>query len=91
MTKTNLVEIVVGKTELKKCDVEATVNAVLAAIEEALVAGEKVQLTGFGTFEIRENKEREGRNPATGEKITIAASKTPTFSAGKSLKDAVNA
>ena len=91
MTKTNLIETVVEKTELKKCDVEKTVNAVLAAIEEALVAGDKVQLTGFGTFEIRENKEREGRNPATGEKITIAASKTPTFSAGKSLKDAVNA
>ncbi len=91
MTKTNLIEIVAAKTELKKCDAEKAINAVLAAIEESLVAGEKVQITGFGTFEIRENKEREGRNPQTGEKITIAASKTPTFSAGKTLKDAVNA
>lgn len=91
MTKTNLIEIVAEKTEFKKCDAEKAVNAVLAAIEEALAAGEKIQITGFGTFEIRENKEREGRNPKTGEKIMIAASKVPTFSAGKSLKDAVNA
>lgn len=91
MTKTNLIEIVAEKTEFKKCDAEKAVNAVLAAIEEALAAGEKIQITGFGTFEIRENKEHEGRNPKTGEKIMIAASKVPTFSAGKSLKDAVNA
>ena len=91
MTKTNLIELVAEKTGLKKCDADKAVNALFAAIEESLVAGEKVQVTGFGTFEIRENKEREGRNPATGETITIAASKTPTFSAGKSLKDAVNA
>lgn len=91
MTKTNLIEAVAEKTEFKKCEAEKAVNAVLAAIEEALAAGEKIQITGFGTFEIRENKEREGRNPKTGEKIMIAASKVPTFSAGKTLKDAVNA
>lgn len=90
MTKTNLIEAVAAKSELKKSEAEKAVNAVFAAIEEALVAGDKVQITGFGSFEVREKAAREGRNPQTGEKIQIKASKSPAFSAGKTLRDAVN-
>lgn len=90
MTKTNLIEAVAAKSELKKGEAEKAVNAVFAAIEEALVAGDKVQITGFGSFEVREKAAREGRNPQTGEKIQIKASKSPAFSAGKTLRDAVN-
>ena len=90
MNKTQLIEAVVAKTNLKKKDAEAAVNAFTAAIEEALKAGDKVQLVGFGTFEVKERAAREGRNPKTGEKITIAASKHPAFTAGKALKDSVN-
>lgn len=90
MNKTQLIEAVAAKAEIKKKDAEAAVNAVTAAIAEALKAGEKVQLVGFGTFEVRERAAREGRNPKTGEKITIAASKNPTFTAGRALKDSVN-
>lgn len=91
MTKTTLIEAVAAKTELKKADAEKAVNALIEAISEALVAGDKVQVTGFGTFEVRENAERKGVNPQTGAKITIKASKTAKFSAGKTLRDAVNA
>ena len=66
-------------------------DGLLKAIETALKAGDSVALIGFGTFEVKERAERAGRNPQTGEAITIAASKTPTFKAGKNLKDAVNA
>ncbi len=90
MNKTQLIEAVAAKANLKKKDAEAAVNAVTAAIEEALKAGDKVQLVGFGTFEVKERAAREGRNPKTGEKITIAASKHPAFTAGKALKDSVN-
>ena len=90
MNKTQLIEAVAAKADIKKKDAEAAVNAVTAAIAEALKAGEKVQLVGFGTFEVRERAAREGRNPKTGEKITIAASKNPTFTAGRALKDSVN-
>ena len=90
MNKTQLIEAVAAKAEIKKKDAEAAVNAVTAAIAEALKAGEKVQLVGFGTFEVRERAAREGRNPKTGEKITIAAAKYPTFTASKTLKDRVN-
>ena len=75
---------------IKKKDAEAAVNAVTEAIAEALKAGDKVQLVGFGTFEVKERAAREGRNPKTGETIKIDASKRPVFSAGKALKDAIN-
>lgn len=91
MNKTELIEVVAQNADLKKKDAEAAVNAVLAAIEDALVAGEKVQLIGFGTLEVKAKEARTGRNPATGEAIEIPASKQIKFSAGKSLKDKVNA
>ena len=90
MNKTQLIDVVAAKTDLKKKDAEAAVNAVTEAIVEALKAGDKVQLVGFGTFEVKERAEREGRNPKTGETIKIAASKHPAFSAGKAFKDSVN-
>ena len=90
MTKTDLVNVVVAETDLKKKDAEAAVNAALAAITGALKDGDKVQLIGFGTFEVKSVAAREGRNPQTGETIKIAASKKPAFSASKALKDAVN-
>jgi DNA-binding protein HU-beta len=91
MSKTDLVNVVAAKTELKKKDVELVVNAAFDAIVEALKAGDKVQLIGFGTFEVKETAEREGRNPKTGETITIAAGKKPAFSASKALKEAIEA
>ena len=90
MNKTQLVEAVAQNAKLTKKDAEAAVNAMTAAIADALKAGDKVQLVGFGTFEVKAREAREGRNPRTGEKITIAASKHPTFTAGKALKDSVN-
>ena len=90
MNKTQLIEAVAAKADLKKKDAEAAVNAVTAAIAEALKAGDKVQLVGFGTFEVKTRGERKGRNPKTGEEIVIPASKHPTFTAGKAFKDAVN-
>ncbi|AVX19288.1 MAG: HU family DNA-binding protein [Bacillota bacterium] len=89
MNKTDLVNSVAEKAELTKKDAEKAVNAVFASIEEALKKGEKVQLVGFGTFEVRSRGERKGRNPQTGEEITIAAAKVPAFKAGKALKEAV--
>ena len=91
MNKTQLVEAVAQKSGLNKKDAEAAVNAITAAITDALKAGDKVQLVGFGTFEVKALAERTGRNPKTGETITIAAAKKPTFSASKALKDEVNA
>ena len=90
MNKTQLIDVVALKTGLKKAQAEAAVNAMNEAIAEALAAGDKVQLIGFGTYEVKERAAREGRNPKTGETITIAASKAPVFTAGKALKDAVN-
>lgn len=90
MNKTQLVDVVSLKTEMKKKDAEAMVDAVVEALTEALTAGDKVQLFGFGNFEVKERAAREGRNPHTGEKITIAASKVVAFSAAKALKDKVN-
>lgn len=90
MNKTQLIDAVAAKTGMKKKDAEAAVAATFAAIEESLVKGEKVQLVGFGTFETKARAARAGRNPATGGVITIPASKHPTFSAGKSLKENVN-
>ena len=90
MNKTDLIEIVIKETELKKKDAAAAVDAVFAGIEKALVEGDKVQIVGFGAFETKVQAAREGRNPATGEAIQIPESKTVKFSAGKALKEKVN-
>ena len=91
MNKAELIASVAEKTGFTKKDSEAAVNAFTAVVEETLVAGEKVQLIGFGTFETRKRKARQGRNPRKpGETIEIAASKAPVFKAGKALKDSVN-
>ena len=91
MNKAELITAVAEKTGAKKKDAEAAVNAMTACIEEALIKGEKVQIIGFGTFEVRGRKARQGRNPRKPEEvIEIAASKAPVFKAGKALKDAVN-
>ena len=87
--KAELVDRVAKKTQLTKKDVSATVEAVFETIQEALKAGEKVQVIGFGNFEVRERAARKGRNPQTGKEIKIKASKVPAFKAGKALKDAV--
>ena len=87
--KAELVDRVAKKTQLTKKDVSATVEAVFETIQEALKTGEKVQVIGFGTFEVRERAARKGRNPQTGKEIKIKASKVPAFKAGKALKDAV--
>ena len=89
MTKTDLINAVAQKAEISKKDADKAVNAVISAISDSLVSGEKVQLVGFGTFEVRARAAREGKNPATGAKIKIAATKVPAFKAGKALKDAV--
>lgn len=91
MNKTELVNVVAAETNVAKKDVDAVVSATIKAITDALKEGDKVALIGFGTFEVKESAEREGRNPKTGETITIAAAKKPTFSASKALKDEVNA
>ena len=91
MNKTELVAAIVEKTELSKKDAEKAVKAFTDVVTEELKKGEKIQLVGFGTFEVADRPAREGRNPKTGETMTIAASKTPKFKAGKALKDMVNA
>ena len=90
MNKSELIAAVVEKTELSKKDAEKTLKAFEDVITEELKKGEKVQLVGFGTFEVTERAERMGRNPKTKETMVIAASKAPKFKAGKALKDAVN-
>jgi DNA-binding protein HU-beta len=89
LNKTDLINSVSEKAEVTKKDAEKVINAVFASISEALAANEKVQLVGFGTFEVKERAARVGRNPQTGETINIAAARVPTFKAGKGLKDAV--
>ena len=89
MNKAELIQAIVAKTEMSKKDAEAALGATIEAITEALKAGEKVALVGFGTFAAKERAARTGKNPQTGEAITIAASKAPAFVAGKALKDAV--
>ena len=92
MNKAELVAKMAEKRKKKKKDTEVALNSFMASVEEALVAGEKVQLVGFGTFETRERAAREGRNPRDPEKkIKIPASKAPVFKAGKGLKEKVNA
>ena len=90
MNKTELVANVAEKAGLTKKDAEKAVGAVFESIEEALVEGDKIQLIGFGTFEVKDRAARTGRNPQTGKEIKIAASRNPVFKAGKALKDAVN-
>lgn len=89
MNKTELISVVSEKTEFSKKESAQIVDALFASIEEALAKGEKVQLIGFGTFEVRERAARKGRNPQTGAEIEIPASKVPAFKPGKALKDAV--
>ncbi|NLJ40268.1 MAG: HU family DNA-binding protein [Clostridiales bacterium] len=89
MNKAELIASVAEKSELTKKDADKAVNSVIEVITEALSEGERVQLVGFGTFEVRDRAERKGRNPQTREEIIIPASKAPVFKAGKALKDAV--
>ncbi len=90
MKKTELITAIAEKAAISKKDADKAVNAFVEAVTDALKAGEKVQLVGFGTFEVRERAARTGRNPKTKETITIAASKTPAFKAGKGFKDAID-
>ena len=90
MNKTELVAAMAEQTNLSKKDVEAALKAFIDVVSEELKKGEKVQLVGFGTFEVSERAAREGRNPQTGETMQIKASKTPKFKAGKALKDMMN-
>ena len=89
MNKTELVAAMTAASNLTKKDAEAALNALTSTIADQLKKGEKVSLIGFGTFEVSERAERTGRNPQTGEEMTIAASKSPKFKAGKALKDAI--
>ncbi len=89
MNKADLVNVVAEKAGLSKKDTEAVINGAIAAITEALKQGDRVQLVGFGSFEVRTRAAREGRNPQNGSVVKIAAAKVPAFKAGKALKDAV--
>ena len=91
MNKAELVAAVAERTELSKKDAEKALKAFVDVVAEELKKGEKIQLVGFGTFEGSERAAREGRNPANGQPMQIAASKAPKFKAGKALKDAINA
>ena len=90
MNKTEFIAAVAEKAEISKKDSEKALKAFVDVVAEQLKAGDKVQLVGFGTFEVSERAAREGRNPQTGETMTIAACKAPRFKAGKALKDAIN-
>ena len=90
MNKTELIAAIAEKTELSRKDAEKALKAFTEVVEEELKKGEKIQLVGFGTFEVSERAAREGRNPQTGETMQIAASKSPKFKSGKALKDAIN-
>ena len=90
MNKTELIAAVAEKAEISKKEAEKAVKAFTDAVAEELAKGGKVQLVGFGNFEVSERPAREGRNPRTGETMTIAASKTPKFKPGKALKDEIN-
>lgn len=91
MNKTDLVAAVAADTNLSKIDAARALDSVLENLSRALVRGDTVQLIGFGTFAVSDRPERSGRNPSTGEPMTIKASKAPKFSAGKALKEALNA
>lgn len=89
MNKSDLIAAVAAKTGDTKKNAEASINALIDVIAESLKDGEKIQVVGFGSFEVRERAERKGRNPQTGKEMKIAAKKAPVFKAGKALKDAV--
>ena len=89
MNKTDLVNVIAAEAELSKKQAEAAVNATIDAIANALKSGDKVQLIGFGTFEAKETEAKQGRNPKTGEPITIPAGKRISFKASKNLKEVV--
>ena len=91
MNKAELVAAIAERTELSKKDTEKALKAFVDVVAEELKKGEKIQLVGFGTFEVSERAAREGRNPANGQPMQIAASKAPKFKAGKAVKDAINA
>ena len=90
MNRVELVAAIAEQTELSKKDAEKALKAFTDVVTEELKKGGKIQLVGFGTFEVSESAAREGRNPQTGKTMTIAASKAPKFKAGKALKDALN-
>ena len=90
MNKNELISAVAEKSGLSKKDAAAALDSVIAAISESLAQGEKIQLVGFGTFEVKERAARSGKNPRTGEAVGIPASKAPVFKAGTALKDAVS-
>lgn len=91
MNKTEIITAIAEKAELSKKDAEKALTAFTNIVADTLVDGDKVSITGFGTFEVVERAERQGRNPATGDTITIPASKSPKFKASKALKDAMKA
>ena len=90
MNKTDLIGEVAGKAEITKKDAEKVINAFFTTVEDALKSGDKIQLIGFGTFEVRDRQARKGRNPQTGEEIDIPAARVPAFKPGKALKDALD-
>lgn len=90
MNKTELVAAIAEKAQMTRKDADAALKAFTDVVSDELKKGEKIQLVGFGTFEVSERPAREGRNPRTGETMTIAASKQPKFKPGKALKDAIN-
>ena len=90
MKKQELIAAIAQEAEISKEDADKALAAAINAISKALADGDKIQLVGFGTFEVRERAARTGKNPRTGEMIKIAASKVPAFKAGKALKDVVN-
>ena len=90
MNKQDLISAIAENANLSKKDAEAALSAFVGAVETALKNGEKVQLVGFGSFEVRERAARTGRNPQTGAEMQIAAAKVPSFKAGKALKDLIN-
>ncbi|MCR5234954.1 MAG: HU family DNA-binding protein [Lachnospiraceae bacterium] len=90
MNKSELIAAMAEKSGIAKKDAEAALNALTESVADALKKGDKVQLIGFGTFDVAERAAREGKNPLTGEKIKIKASKAPKFKAGQALKDSVN-
>ena len=90
MNKAELVSAIADKTSLSKKDAESAIKAFTEVVAEELKKGEKVQLVGFGTFEVSKRAARVGRNPQTGKEMKIAASKAPKFKAGKALKDSIN-
>ena len=90
MNKSELITAMANETGATKKEAEASVNAFIEVVKNALVKGDKVQLVGFGSFEVRKRAARKGRNPQTKEEIKIPASKAPVFKAGKALKDVIN-